>query len=148
MQGLLMLKGVYIKKIKGKFCAILWKSNKISIVIENVIWSEKNWCIKQSILAIIFSNSFTCNQGEQIKKGASNLCPNFVRNTPYWTRLISFSRSDNFLHTCLGHTQQAHDIRMTSMWRDDITLASCRAVMYCLYCRYYIYAGIPAYPSI
>ena len=34
-----MLKGIYIKKIKGNFSA--QKSKKISIVIKNVIWSEK-----------------------------------------------------------------------------------------------------------
>ena len=30
---------------------------------------KKLLCIKQSVLAIIFSNSFTFNQAEQIKKG-------------------------------------------------------------------------------
>ena len=40
MQGMVMLKGIYIEKIKGKFCAR--KSKKISIVIKNIIWSEKN----------------------------------------------------------------------------------------------------------
>ena len=62
--GLLMLKGIYIKKIKGNFCA--QKSKKISIVIKNVILSEKT--LKQCVLAIMFSNSFTYNQAEQIKK--------------------------------------------------------------------------------
>ena len=39
MQGLLMLKGIYIKKDQREF---LWaKIQKISIVIKNVIWSEK-----------------------------------------------------------------------------------------------------------
>ena len=28
-----------------------------------------SWCIKQSVLAIIFSNIFTYNQAEQIRKG-------------------------------------------------------------------------------
>ena len=36
------------------------------------------------------------------------LCPHFVRNTPYGTREISFSSLDNFLHTRLGHIQQAY----------------------------------------
>ena len=39
MQGLLMLKGIYIKKDQRDFCAR--KSEKISIVIKNVIWSDK-----------------------------------------------------------------------------------------------------------
>ena len=34
---------------------------------------------------------------------------------------LQFSRSDNFLHTCLGATQQAHDVKMMSMRHDDIT---------------------------
>ena len=39
MQGLLMLKGFTLKKIKGNFlCA---KISKISIIIKNVIWFEK-----------------------------------------------------------------------------------------------------------
>ena len=40
MQGLLMLKGIYIKEDQREFlCA---KIQKISIVIKNVIWDEKN----------------------------------------------------------------------------------------------------------
>ena len=39
MQGLLMLKGIYIKKDQREFlCA---KIQIISIVIKNIIWSEK-----------------------------------------------------------------------------------------------------------
>ena len=44
-----MLKGVYIKKIKENFCAR--KSKKISIVIKNVIWSEKTLMHKQGSYA-------------------------------------------------------------------------------------------------
>ena len=39
MQGLLMLKGIYIKKDQRRF--LCSKIQKISIVIKNVIWSEK-----------------------------------------------------------------------------------------------------------
>ena len=63
-----MLIGIYIKKDQREFlCAKIWK---ISIVIKNVIWSEKKLMhkAKQCVLAIIFSNSFTYNQAEQIKK--------------------------------------------------------------------------------
>ena len=51
---------------------------KISIFIKNVSWPEKTSKLK----TIIFSNSFTYDQAEQIKK-RSHLCPNFVGNTPY-----------------------------------------------------------------
>ena len=59
MQGLLVLKGFTLKKIKGNFCA---RKLKISIVIKNVVWSEL-------LLQLFFPNSFTYNQAEQIKKG-------------------------------------------------------------------------------
>ena len=39
MQGLLMLKGIYIKKDQRVF--LCTKIKKMSIVIKNVIWSEK-----------------------------------------------------------------------------------------------------------
>ena len=61
-----MLKGIYIKKIKGNFCAR--KSKKISIVIKNVIRSEKTLMHKAVQPSNYFSNSFTYNQAEQIKK--------------------------------------------------------------------------------
>ena len=39
-----MLKGIYIKKVKRIFlCA---KIEKLSIIIKNVIWSEKIWMHK------------------------------------------------------------------------------------------------------
>ena len=61
-----MLKGIYIKKDQREFlCA---KIKKISIVIKNVIWSEKTL---MCVLAISFSNSFTYNQAEPIKKGVT-----------------------------------------------------------------------------
>ena len=40
MQGLLMLKGIYIKK-RSKGIFVRENLKKISIVIKNVIWSEK-----------------------------------------------------------------------------------------------------------
>ena len=39
MQGLLLLKGIYIKNDQREF--LYAKIKKISIVIKNVIWSEK-----------------------------------------------------------------------------------------------------------
>ena len=42
---------------------------KKSIVIKNLIGLSVPRCIKQSVLAIIFSNTFAHNQAEQIKKG-------------------------------------------------------------------------------
>ena len=64
-----MLKGYTLKKIKGNFCAR--KSKKISIVIKNVILSEKIVMHKAEPSSnYFFSNSFTyLNQAEQIKKG-------------------------------------------------------------------------------
>ena len=56
-----------------------------------------------------FSNSFTYNQAEQIKKGV--ICVQILLEI-HLPEQISFSRSDNFLHTCLGHNQQAHDVEM------------------------------------
>ena len=41
MQGLLMLKGIYIRKDQREFLCL--KIQKISIVIKNVIWSEKSF---------------------------------------------------------------------------------------------------------
>ena len=80
MQGLLILKGTYIKKDQREFlCA---KIIKISIVIKNVIWPEKTSMHKAVRPSNYFSNSFTYDQAEQIKK-RSHLCPNFVGNTPY-----------------------------------------------------------------
>ena len=68
MQGLLMLKEIYIKKkIKGNFCAR--KSKKISIFIKNVLWSEKTWMHKAEYPRNFFPNSFTYKQAEQIQKG-------------------------------------------------------------------------------
>ena len=49
----------------------------------------------------------------------------FLLSLGSWTK-ISFSRSDNFLHTCLGHTKQVHDIKMASMRRHDVTYTSIR----------------------
>ena len=80
MQGLLILKGTYIKKDQREFlCA---KILKISIVIKNVIWSDKTSMHKAVRPSNYFFNSFTYDQAEQIKE-RSHLCPNFVGNTPY-----------------------------------------------------------------
>ena len=52
-------KWIFVRKIK-----------EISIVIKNEIWSDKKlWCIKQSVLEIVLSNSLTYYQAKQIKKG-------------------------------------------------------------------------------
>ena len=75
MQGLLILKGTCIKKDQREFlCA--------SIFIKNVSWPEKTSKHKAVRPSNYFSNSFTYDQAEQIKK-RSHLCPNFVGNTPY-----------------------------------------------------------------
>ena len=69
---------------------------------------------------IIFSNSFTYNQAEQIKRGV--ICVQILLEIHLTEHgRFHFSRSDNFLHTCLGHTQRAHNVNMTSMRRDDVT---------------------------
>ena len=77
-----MSKGFTLKKIKGYFYARKYK-NELYIFLLKMKFGLKK-AIKPSVLAIIFSNSFTYNQAEQIKK-RSNLCPHLVRNTPYST---------------------------------------------------------------
>ena len=62
-----MLKGFTLKKIKGNFCAR--KPKKISIIIKNIIWFEKTLMHEAERSSNFFSNSFTYNQAEQIKKG-------------------------------------------------------------------------------
>ena len=70
-----------------------------------------------------FSNSFTYNQAEQIKKGV--ICVQILLEIHLTEHSrFHFSRSDYFLYTCLGYTQQAHDVKMTSIRRDDVTLTS------------------------
>ena len=71
------------------------ENKKISIVIKNVIWFEKTLMHKAVRPSNYFFQFFHINQAEQIKevviciqilledKESSNLCPNFVRNTPY-----------------------------------------------------------------
>ena len=54
---------------------------KISIFIKNVIGSEDTLVHKAERPSNYFSDSFTHNQAEQIKK-KRNLCLNFIRNTP------------------------------------------------------------------
>ena len=67
-----------------------------------------------------FFYSFTYNQAEQIKKGV--ICVQILLEIHLTERgNFSFPRSDNFLHTRLGHTQQAHDVKMTSMLCIDVS---------------------------
>ena len=114
MQGLLILRGIYIKKDQREFlCAKIYK---ISNVIKNVICK----CTKQSSLAIIFSNSFTYNQAEQIKKGV--ICVQillYIHLTEHGR--FHFQGRTTFYTPVLGHTKQAHDVKMTLMRRNDIT---------------------------
>ena len=50
----------------------------MSIIVKNVIWSEKTLMHKAERPSnYFFSNSFTYDQAEQIKK-RSNLCPNLL----------------------------------------------------------------------
>ena len=59
-----------------------------------------------------FPNSFTYNQAEQIKKEV--ICIQILLEIHLTEHgRFHFSRSDNFLHTCLGTTQQAHDVDAT-----------------------------------
>ena len=64
-----------------------------------------------------FSSFFIYNKAEQIKKGV--ICVQILLEI----HLTEHGRFhlDNFLHTCLGHTQQAHDVKMTLMRCDDVT---------------------------
>ena len=71
---------LHLKKIKGNFCAR--KSKKQASLLKNVSWPEKTSKHKAVRPSNFFSNSFTYDQAEQIKK-RSHLCPNFVGNTPY-----------------------------------------------------------------
>ena len=51
-----------------------------------------------------FSNTFTYNQAEQIKR--SNLCPNFVRNTSELNTIESTFKAEQLhIHVCLGHSE-------------------------------------------
>ena len=72
-----------------------------------------------------FSNSFTYNQAEQIKKEV--ICVQILLEIHLTEHgRFSFSRSGNFLHTCLGPIQQAHNVKMTSKRRGDVTQTSVR----------------------
>ena len=59
MQGLLMLKEIYIKKDQREFLCAKKKTEKISIIIKNVIWSEKTLMHKAERPSNYFCNSFT-----------------------------------------------------------------------------------------
>ena len=60
-----------------------------------------------------FSNSFTYDQAEQIKKGV--ICVQILLEIHLTEHgRFHFQGRTFFLHTCLGHTQQAHDVKMMS----------------------------------
>ena len=69
-----MIKVVLITNLeqRQKSAGIFVRENikEISIVIKNVIWCEKSLMHKAERPSDYFSNSFTYNQAEQIKKGA------------------------------------------------------------------------------
>ena len=68
----------------------------------------------------MFSNSFTYNQAEQIKKGV--ICVQILLEIHLTEHRIDFIfKVGQFLHTCLDYTQQAHDFRLMSMRRDEVT---------------------------
>ena len=56
MQGILMLKGFTLKRSKGIF--VRENLKKISIVIKNVIWSEKTLIHKAELPSNYFSQFF------------------------------------------------------------------------------------------
>ena len=113
-----MLKGIYIKKDQREFF-VRENLKKISIVIKNVIWSEKALIHKAVLPSNFFSNSFTYDQAEQIKKEV--LCVQILLEIHLTEHGRFHFQGRNFLHTCLGPTQQAHDIRLTLLQREDIT---------------------------
>ena len=78
--------------------------------------------MKQCVLAIIFSNSFTHNQAEKIKKVICVQILLEIHLTEHGR--FHFQGRTTFLHTCLGHTQQAHDVGLTSLRRHDVNTPS------------------------
>ena len=66
-----------------------------------------------------FSNSFTCSQAEQIEKGV--ICVQILLEIHLLNTVDSIFKVGQLLHTCLGHTQQAHEVKMMSMQCDNVT---------------------------
>ena len=120
-QGLLMFKGIYIKKDQREFCAR--KSKKYPSLLKcNLIW-KKVWCIKLSVLAIIFSNSFTYNQAEQIRKGV--ICVQILLEIHLTEHGRFHFRSRTTFYTPVLGTLSRH---MTSKWHrfDVMTSHRCQ----------------------
>ena len=92
---------------------------KISIVIKNVIWSEKNLMQKAVHPSNYFFQCLHYNQAEQIRKEV--ICVKILFEI-YLTEHGSFHfQGRTTFYTPLGPTQQAHDVKMTSMLCNDIT---------------------------
>ena len=67
-----------------------------------------------------FSSSFTYNQAEQIKKGV--ICVHILLSIHLTEHgRFHFQGRTTFYTLVLGHTQHAHDVKMTLMRRDDVT---------------------------
>ena len=72
---------------------------------------EKIWCIKQSVLAIIFSNSFTYNQAEQIKKAVT--CVQILLEIHHTEHGRFHFQGQTTIYTSVLVTPSRH---MTSKW--------------------------------
>ena len=59
-----------------------------------------------------FSDSFTYTQAKEIKKGV--ICDQILLEIHLTEHGSYYFKVGHFLHTCQGHTQQAHDVTMTS----------------------------------
>ena len=70
-----------------------------------------------------FPKSFTYNQAEQIKKGVT--CVQILLKIHHTEHGRFHFQGRTTIYTkkviCLGHTQQAHDVKVTWMRRDDVT---------------------------
>ena len=89
---------------------------KISIVIKNVIWSVKTLMHKAVRPSIYFSNSFTYNQAEQIKKEV--ICAQVLLEIHLTEHGRFHFQGRKTLYTPVLVTPSRH---MTSMRRDDVT---------------------------
>ena len=95
------------KKIKRDFCA---RKSKKASPLKMLFGLKKHKCIMQSVLVIIFTSFFTCNQAEQIKKGI--ICVrilleihltehgrfHFQGQTTFYTPVLVTPRSQNVEH--------------------------------------------------
>ena len=128
----------------------------MSVVIGNVIWSEKTLMHRAVRPGSYFFQFFTYCQAEQIKKGV--ICVRILLDIHLTEHGRFHFEGRTTFYTPVLVPPNRH---MTSKWRqcdlmtshrrqyEVITMScNCRAVMSCLCCRCYIYAGIPAYPSI